>query len=120
MNLYYLIAGVLAIVLGVIHSILGEVLIFRRLRNSKLQIRHYNTLWSTWHLVTLFGFGFGAILIVLSWDNSLDTIIYNISTVISVLFFISAIYWLISTKGKHPAWVVLGSISLMVWLAIKA
>ena len=36
MDVYLLIAGCLAIVLGIIHSILGEYLIFRHLRESNV------------------------------------------------------------------------------------
>ncbi len=129
MNLYFLIAGCLAIALGIIHSILGEILIFRHLRKSdifsdkgmsKLKIRHYKTMWSTWHLVTLFGWGIGAILIVQSWQGPANITLSNISTVINILFLISTIYWLVATKGKHPAWIILGTISFLVWLANNA
>jgi hypothetical protein len=125
-NLYYLIAGFLAIALGVVHSVLGEVLIFRHLREtdvfsddgiSKLKKRHYKTIWSTWHLVTLFGWGFGAILIIQSRPDSLETTLFNISSLISISFFVCAVYWLIGTRGKHPAWIILGIISILVWLA---
>ena len=127
--MYYLISGFLAITLGVVHSILGEVLVFRHLRESdvfsdnaesKLKKRHYKTIWSTWHLVTLFGWGFGAILIIQSWSISSEITLNKISMAISLLFLVSAIYWFIGTRGKHPAWVILGMISFLAWLAINA
>ena len=122
-DVYLLIAGCLAIVLGIIHSILGEYLIFRHLRESnvfsddgksKLQKRYLSTLWSTWHLVTLFGWGFGASLIVLSFPELPEKAINDLLLVVGATFFISSIYWLFGTKGKHPAWVVLAIIALMV------
>jgi len=126
MNYYYLIAGSLTIALGIIHSALGEILIFRHLRNSdifsdtgnaELKPRHYNTLWSAWHLVTLFGCGLGITLLVLSISHSPVSSVNNISITISVMFIISAIYWLFGTKGKHPAWIVLSAISILTWWA---
>lgn len=127
--MYYLMAGFLAITLGVVHSILGEVLVFRHLRESdifsdnpesKLKERHYKTIWSTWHLVTLFGWGFGVILIIQSWSLTSEVTLDKISMAISLLFLVSAIYWFIGTRGKHPAWVILGIISLLAWLAANA
>jgi hypothetical protein len=128
-NLYFLVSGCLAILLGVIHSVLGEILIFRHLRESdlfsdngtsKLRRRHYKTLWSTWHLVTLLGWGIGAVLFALSWANPPDITLNTVALILSILFAGSAVYWLIGTKGKHPAWIVLGAISLLTWLANNA
>lgn len=122
MNVYLLTSGCLAIVLGIIHSILGEFLIFRHLReselfsddgNTKLKKRYLNTLWSTWHLVTLFGWGFGAILILLSFSELAEKSLKDLLLVVGITFFVSSIYWLFGTKGKHPAWVVLAIIALM-------
>lgn len=123
MNTYLLISGCLALVLGGIHSILGEFLIFRHLKesyifsddeSSKLKKRYLNTLWSTWHLVTIFGWGFGAILIVLSFSEFPERALNDILLVVSVTFLVSAVYWLFGTKGKHPAWIILAFISFLV------
>ena len=64
-------AGCLVFLLGLIHSVLGERLIFSRLRDggiiptkggSLLKERHVRILWASWHLATIFGCGIGAIL----------------------------------------------------------
>lgn len=126
MNIYLFTAGSLALILGVVHSILGEVLIFRRLtghhRNvsvkaPNLSKRHIRTLRATWHLISLFGWGFAAIILNLSWQNSTSAHLAFIENVMIIMFLISSLYWLISTRGKHPAWIVLLLIAALIWWA---
>lgn len=126
MNSYFVVAGGLALVLGLIHSVLGEVLIFRRLHESDLtsstgspilRERHVRTLRATWHLVTLLGWGFGAILLRLSWPASSSAHLAFIEGAMTLMFLAAFIFWLFGTRGKHPAWVVLLIIATLVWLA---
>lgn len=124
MILYLLIAGVLALILGVVHSVLGEKLIFKRLRSIDLTLvsgsqaispQHLRTIWSTWHLISIFGYGLGAILLILSLspNDAIDLI----SKAVELTFLVSAIFWLIGTRGRHPAWFVFLMIALLSWLA---
>jgi len=124
MDLYLFIAGILTFILGIVHSILGEKLIFKRLRATDLTLlsgsqalskRHLRTLWSTWQLVTLFGFGLGSILIVLSLPSggSMELV----SKTISLTFAVSSIFWGLGTHGKHPAWLILLIIAVLSWVA---
>ena len=55
-------ASLLAILTGVVHSLLGERLIFRHVRSKSvvpslpappLQARHIRILWATWHLASV-------------------------------------------------------------------
>jgi len=64
MNWYLVIAAALAFFVGLVHSVLGERLIFRRLRQgglvptnggNLLDERHVRILWASWHIVTVFG-----------------------------------------------------------------
>src|SRR5918996_4345577 len=73
MNQYFLAAGLLTFVIGVVHSVLGERLIFRRMRvqgfiptngGEVLLERHVRILWATWHIVTAFGW---CVAVVLFW-----------------------------------------------------
>lgn len=79
MNTYFAVAAGLAFLTGVIHSVIGELLVFRRLRriapytgkgSDGLPIAHLRILWASWHLVAVFGWGFGVILIQLSMSPS--------------------------------------------------
>ena len=72
MNSYFIAAAVLAFLVGLVHSILGERLIFRRLREGRVVPTHGGTLlgeghvrilWASWHVLTVFGWGIAAILL---------------------------------------------------------
>ncbi len=126
MNPFFLVAGLLAVLLGAIHSVLGEVLIFRHLRRKGpvsssgspiLTGRQVRTLRATWHLVSWFGWGFAAILLHWSGSASSDAHLAFAQSVMMVTFLTSALYWLVATKGKHPAWIVLLIIGILIGLA---
>jgi len=118
------IAGILVLMLGVIHSALGEVLIFKRLRSTDLTLasgspalspRHLRALWSTWHLASIFGFGLGLTLLIFTLYPS-DAI--KLATKgISITFLVSSLFWGLGTRGKHPAWIVFLIISALSWFS---
>jgi hypothetical protein len=63
MNQWILSGGTLMIIVGMVHSVPGERLIFSRLRagglipadgDSLLLERHVRILWPTWHLASVF------------------------------------------------------------------
>ena len=65
------IAATLAVITGIVHSVLGELLIFRHLRQGTLvpahstpmlRARSVRILWATWHLASVFGWAFAGIL----------------------------------------------------------
>ena len=123
MNYLLLSAGFLSIVVGLIHSILGEFLIFKNLRNSSLvsnvsvpplQERNIRILWATWHLASIFGFAMGAILIQLSMTTAtsafvIQSIAFSMCTASALVFY--------ATKAKHPGWVGLLGVAALCWLA---
>ncbi|HTF98328.1 MAG TPA: hypothetical protein VL995_19470 [Cellvibrio sp.] len=122
---YFLIAAALAFTVGVIHSILGELLIFRHLRKDKivptlsappLRERHVRILWASWHIVTIFGFGFGVVLIRLSQSTGYGNLELFIGKVIIYSMLASSLLVLWATNGKHPGWVGLAAIALFTWL----
>jgi len=126
MNIYFLIAGILCFVLGLVHSILGEVLIFKDKRktgnlvptkvNVDLKERHLRIIWATWHLSSCFGWCIGAFLIKISRNQTiLESELINFminSTIITMI--VSSLLVLVGTKGKHPGWIVLVLISILL------
>ncbi|EZH73831.1 hypothetical protein ATO12_18030 [Aquimarina atlantica] len=126
MNTYLCIAGILCFLLGIVHSILGEYLIFNSKRNKgnlvpskkseALKGRHLRILWATWHLASVFGWCIGAILIKISIEynelksTSIDFIIQSII----YTMFLTSLLVLVGTKGKHPGWIVLLLIGILV------
>ena len=126
MNTYFLIAGILCIILGLVHSILGEYLIFKDRRETgnlvptkvgmELKEKYLRIIWATWHLSTLFGWCIGALLIKLSLNqDTLDSEFIDFlinSTVIAMIA--SSLLVLFGTKGKHPGWIVLILIGILL------
>jgi hypothetical protein len=119
-------AGILAIVVGVIHSILGEVLIFRRLRKGTfvptiskplLLEKHIRILWATWHIATIFGWGMGAILLLLSQTELDPGVSAFVVQNIAVAMFSSGVLVLVATKAKHPGWIGLMGVGVLCWMA---
>jgi hypothetical protein len=101
-----LIAAVILIMCGLIHSYLGERYILIRLFKRD-NIPHLfgsdiftkGTLRFCWHITSLAWFGFAALLVNMQENNS-ETQLYIISTV----FFLSASFSAYFTKAKHLSW----------------
>ena len=127
MQTLYLVAGVLAAVTGLVHSVLGERLIFRHLRNGglvptmaapPLRERHIRILWATWHLASVFGWAFAGVLLRLAIGP-----VSPLSLVIGAVVFAylgGAILVLVGTKGRHPGWLALLAVASLTWLAAVA
>ncbi|SEE03583.1 hypothetical protein SAMN04487765_1177 [Tenacibaculum sp. MAR_2010_89] len=131
MNNYLFIPGILSFLLGVIHSVLGEYLIFKKKRIKKeivpskgsleLRERHLRILWSTWHLASVFGWCIAGLLIKISLIENFQEIelVNFILELISSTMFFGAILVLIGTKGKHPGWFILLLIGFLIVVSCK-
>ena len=125
MNPYFVAAAVLAMVVGLVHSVLGEIMIFRRMRqgglvptNGGTMLRESNVriLWASWHLVTVMGCCIAACLIWLSLPTSeLQSPVY-LQQAIIIAMLVSAALVAIGTKARHPGWVGLLGVAVLVWL----
>lgn len=128
MNQYLWVAGLICFILGLVHSILGEVLIFRNLRKSKkiiptitkskLKERHLRIIWATWHLTSLFGGCIGAILLEVATKYNIQTneLLQFILTSTTITMFCSSLLVFIATKGKHLGWAILLIIGILTLL----
>lgn len=119
-------AGVLAFVVGLVHSALGEVLVFRRLRKGSiipthgkplLLERNVRILWATWHIASIFGWGVGAILVYLSQAEFEPISTNYIVQAIAYSMFLSGLLVFIATKARHPGWAGLMGVAVLCWLA---
>ena len=125
MQTYMFAAGIVAIITGVIHSTLGEIMIFRHLRNHSLvptlpapplKERNVRIIWASWHLVTVFGWAFGVVLLQLSSpsnDLAAKTLVLNASI---FAFVVGSFIVLIGTKGRHPGWIAMLVVASLVWM----
>ena len=122
MNLYFVIAAVLALAIGVAHSWLGERYVLMRLFRRQ-NIPHLfgsddftkRTLRFTWHLTTVSWFGAAALLLILA-SSPLDASARLLSRAIAATFLVSAVIALVGSRGRHLSWVVFLLIAGLVWV----
>ena len=122
MNNYMFAAGALAILVGLVHSVLGEILIFNRMRNKGviptvgaplLRERHVRILWASWHVVTVFGCAIGAILLRLAFPFSENVLKIFVENTIAISMLVSSLLVLVGTKGMHPGWLALLGVAVL-------
>jgi len=84
--------------------------------NKAIKERHLRIIWSTWHLLSFFGWGIGAFLIKMSLTEAMlnsELISFIINSCI-ITMIASSLLVLIGTKGKHPGWIVLLIIGILL------
>lgn len=125
MQSYLFAAGILTLVVGAVHSVLGEILIFQHLRTNglvptlaipPLKERNVRILWASWHVLTVLGCAFGIALLLLSFPTNKQSIQTIIENTIIFSFIVSSFLVFFGAKGKHPGWVVLLGVALLTWL----
>ncbi len=125
----FAVAGLLALVTGLVHSILGEVMIFRPLRNGSLisatspaplAKRTIGILWATWHLATVFGWAFAGILLQLAFAPQAASTTVLVVTAIVFANVGGGLLVLVGTKGRHPGWIALLAVSAFAWFGVNA
>lgn len=125
MNIYLATAAVLAFLVGLVHSFLGERLIFGRLRQGRLvptnggsllQERHVRILWASWHILTVFGWCIAAVLLWLSLPSSNPSSALFIEQAIVFSMLAGSALVLLGTRARHPGWVGLLAVAAFVWL----
>lgn len=130
MNYYFVSAGLLCFIIGLVHSVLGERLIFHRMRHpgqiiprdggDSLAVRQLGIVWASWHALSAFGFGFGVLMMAMglgAWTPG-DAEILTQTTAWSMA--IGAALVLFGTAGRHPGWLGLGAVAALVWLGASA
>lgn len=117
-------AGLLALLIGAIHSLLGEWLIFRHLRRGgivptlpapPLGQRHVRILWATWHIGTVFGWGFAALMLHAAFRDDPQAFRAFAGEVAMLAYLASALLVLVGTRARHPGWIGLGVVALLAW-----
>lgn len=123
----YLAAGVISALTGMAHSVFGERLIFRPLRDGRLvpargapplRERHVRIIWATWHLASVFGCAAAGILVRLAFAPASPA--SDLVVGIALAHLGGAVLVLVGTKGRHPGWLALFAVALLIWLAKTA
>ncbi len=129
MNFYFLFAGILAVIVGLVHSFLGERWVFKRMRQggvvpinggTVLREPHVRILWASWHVVTVLGWCIACLLI--RFATLPDAVIREhfawFILAIAVAMLVSAAIVFFATKGKHVGWVGLLTVALFTLVGL--
>ncbi len=126
MNAYFVATAAIALVVGLVHSVLGEILIFRRLREpgrlvptqggTLLGEGHVRILWASWHIVTVFGWAIGAVMLRLAWAAANEEVAAFAVNVFALSALAASALVLLGTRGKHPGWIGLLAMAACTWL----
>ena len=127
MNLYFLSAAIVVFAIGLAHSVLGELLVFRRMRidgliptngGQLLREPHVRILWSSWHLVTVLGWCVAAVLIWLASPSNVHLSRSALSYTVAATLLGSSALVLIGTLARHPGWAGLLVAAVLVMVGI--
>lgn len=128
-NHFYVAAAVLLTLVGIIHSVLGEVLIFRRMRiqgvvptngGSMLSERQLRIVWATWHVVTVFAFLFAAIILKSAAATSQGLPVAWVAVAGIGAMIASSAFVLFGTRGRHPGWLGLLAVAVLICIGTYA
>jgi hypothetical protein len=124
MQNYLLAAGVLMILIGIAHSVIGEILVFRKLRAgtivpllapAPLRERHLRILWANWHLTSVLGWGLAALLIMFAAAPDPSSHALHVR-IIAIATLAGSLLVLYATRGRHPGWFGLLIAAGLAWL----
>lgn len=127
MQTLLMVAAVLAVVTGIVHSVLGEILIFRHVRGDgvvpamgagPLRARNIRILWATWHLATVFGMALAGVLFALALRPGGS--VRGIAAAAAVFAYLGGgLLVLVGTRGRHPGWIALLLVAALAWIATR-
>lgn len=124
MNWYLLAAAALAFLVGLVHSVFGEHMIFRRLRRGgaipsdggpRLGDAHVRILWASWHVLTAFGWGYASVLAWLALQPASAASPQFLLHAILVSMLAGALLVLVGTRARHPGWAGLLGVAVLIW-----
>ena len=117
-------AAAVLVLVGLVHSILGEYLIFARMRRrglvpteggNILRERHVRILWATWHALTAVGWGIAVILWRFAQRPVIESAQRDVLLILALALAAAAALVLVGTRGRHPGWIGLLLVALLSW-----
>lgn len=127
MNWYFLAAAVLIFVVGLAHSVLGERLVFRRMREvgaiptnggQVLREDHVRILWASWHIATVLGWLVAVALVWLSLPSSGPKGVLLLVRAIVASMLVCSLLVLVGTKGRHLGWLGFFGVAVLASLGL--
>lgn len=132
MNLFYAAASATVFALGLTHSLIGEWLIFQRLRRDDparpivptrggepLRERHLRILWANWHVTTALGWAVAGVLLMLARAPDFAGS-REIAWALAAGMAASGGLVLSGTRGRHPGWIGLMLAAVLTVLGANA
>lgn len=121
-NIALIMAGGLTILMGLVHSIYGEIKVLPGIESKRgiaseplLSRWQMQVLRGTWHSLSLFGFGLGFVLFTLGWPLLAAKL--GVKSAIAISCLAVAVFWAIVTRFWHPAWVTFALVSALCFWA---
>ena len=124
MNPWLLGAAGLSVLIALAHSVIGEQRIFRHLRRAgqvvpteggtvlrEFQVR---ILWGAWHGLSAMGLGLAAVLFWLAHPAAQAASGGRVQWCVSMAMAATGVLVLVSNRGRHPAWVPLLGVAVLV------
>jgi hypothetical protein len=125
MNWYFTVAGALIFAIGLVHSLLGERLIFQRLRAADplpmqsgqlLREPHMRILWASWHVVTIMGWCIAVLLFWMALPSAQHQAPAILVQTVIIAMLVSSLLVFVATYGKHLGWLGLLAVAMLTTL----
>jgi hypothetical protein len=122
MNGYLLSAAILVFAVAALHSVAGEMLLLRPMKNERLpvmfgmQFLSKRTIRLVWHLTTAFAVLIGIELAYLAGLHTLDQHAIFFIALTAISMFLCFLIAVLISRGQHPCWaafLVIGVLCLM-------
>ena len=123
-NTPLVIAAILSIAIGLIHSVLGEKFIVTPLLKGEIpkilggDFFARRTIRFAWHFTTIAVWALAAIMLVYA-TRTIDPAATAVLGIISIAFVISSLISLLAVRGKHFSWWVFLLIALAIWWGLS-
>lgn len=111
---WYAASAIVTVVVAVVHSVLGERLVFRRMRRTGivptdggtvLLERNVRILWATWHLASCFGLALAACLWLLATTTLPSAVASWLAISVAGGLASGAVLVAWGTRFRHPGWI---------------
>lgn len=127
MNPWLVTAGLCTLLIGAVHSAMGEQRIFRHLRQGRiipnraeplLRDHQLRIVWASWHLVTCFGLGIASMLFVAARPDTAPHLRGLLVTTSVLIMLLAALLVAFATRGRHLAWLALSATSTLALVGV--